>query len=347
MVPSPVSLKVIAPSRIDLAGATLDIYPLYVFEGGGLTINVAIDLYSEVQLDTRSDGLIRIESRDFGLSMEAENLETLHCQEEFRPLDLIVRILKFYRPHQGLELRTKNSAPAGSGLGGSSSLLVSLSTSLIQLNNLPLNKNQMIEFGANIEAQSIRIPTGKQDYFPPAYGGFHALWFQLDGIRREQLIFSSAFLDQMKRQILLGYSGASRFSGTSNWNMMKRYIDSEGPTVSNFNSIKQTVLGMYESLMEEDFDKFAESLAKEWEIRKTLAEGVTTPTVEKIFQAAQSEGALASKLCGAGGGGCFITLVKEGRQQAVREAIESSGGQLLEYGFSMSGVQVLEEDYST
>ena len=347
MILSPGRLKVIAPSRMDLAGATLDIYPLYVFEGGGLTINAAIDLYSEIQLDTRSDGRIQIESRDFELAMEAENLEELHCQEEFRPLDLIIRILKFYRPQQGLELRTKNSVPAGSGLGGSSSLLVSLSTGLIQLNNLPLNKNQMIEFGANIEAQSIRIPTGKQDYFPPAYGGFHALWFQLDGIRRERLIFSSDFIDQLNRQILLGYSGASRFSGTSNWNMMKRYIDSEGSTVLNLHRIKQTALAMYESLMEEDFGKFAECLAKEWEIRKTLAEGVTTPTVEKIFQAAQSEGALASKLCGAGGGGCFITLVEEGRQQPVREAIESRGGQLLEYVFSMSGVQVLEEDFST
>lgn len=335
-------LKATAPTRMDLSGATLDIYPLYVFEGGGLTLNAAIDLSSEVELEPRSDSCIRIESRDLGLVLEAARVEDLRSDGEYAPLDLIVRILQFYKVSQGLNLWTKSNVPPGSGLGGSSSLLISLSTALLQLEGLPFSKSQIIDFGAHIEAQSIRIPTGKQDYYPPAFGGFNALWFGLDGDRREPLQFSSSFQRRLQEQILLGYTGASRFSGTSNWNMMKRYIDNQGTTVADMRRIKETALAMYQSLQEESLEKFSQCLSREWDIRRGLAEGVTTPLIDKIFAAAAEHGALAGKICGAGGGGCFITLVREGSQEAVRKAIEENGGRVLDYRFSPVGVQVQE-----
>ena len=333
-------LKAAAPTRIDLAGATLDIYPLYVFEGGGLTLNAAIDLVSEVEIETRSDRRIHIEAKDLGLTLEVSELAELHGGGEFAPLDLIIRILKFYGPRTGLTVRTTSSVPAGSGLGGSSSLLISLSTALVQLENRPVTKTEIIDFGANIEAQSLRVPTGKQDYYPPSYGGFNALWFGLDGIRREPFSFSAGFRADLERRILLGYSGASRFSGTSNWNMMKRYIDEEDSTVAQFGRIKTTAMSMYESLKSEDLEAFTRCLAQEWENRKGLADGVSTVQVDKIFENAEKMGALASKICGAGGGGCFITVVREGCQTAVAEAIEESGGRVLDYRFSDSGVRV-------
>jgi len=333
-------LKVRAPTRIDLAGATLDIYPLYLFEGGGLTLNAAIDLCSEVELEEQSEDRIRIEATDLGLVLEGSDLEALHSKGEFAPLDLVLRVLKFYRPGNGLIVRTKNNVPPGSGLGGSSSLLVCLSTALLQWANRPVNKERMIEFGANIEAQSLRVPTGKQDYFPPAYGGFHALWFEIQGIRRERLTFSAKFENQLQDRILLGYSGASRFSGDTNWSMIKGYIENEGTTVVGLGKIKETALAMYRSLKEEDLDRFAECLTSEWNNRKGLAKGVTTPEIDRIFDAARQAGAQASKICGAGGGGCFLTVVGEGCQQAVKEAIQGEGGEVLDYHFSKFGVQV-------
>ncbi len=337
-------LRVRAPTRITLAGSTLDIYPLYLFEGGGLTLNAAIDLCSEVELERRSDQSIRIEATDLDLVLEGPDLEALHSTGEFAPLDLILRILRFYRPRHGLVVRTHSSVPPGSGLGGSSSLLICLSTALVQLENLPVNKQQMIDCGANIEAQSIRVPTGKQDYFPAAYGGFNALWFEIQGIRREPLTFSARLKSQLQDQMLLGYSGVSRFSGSSNWSVMRRYIENEGATVLRMGKIKEIALAMYQSLKEEDLDKFADCLAADWENQKGLAEGVTTPQIERIFTAAQQAGALASKICGAGGGGCFFTLVGEGSQEAVKKAIEENGGEILDYRFSESGVRVVEEE---
>ncbi|MDA2933801.1 GHMP kinase [Acidobacteria bacterium AH-259-D05] len=335
-------LRASAPTRIDLAGGTLDIHPLYLFEGGGLTLNVAIDLCTEVELEKRSDQWIRIEATDLDLVLEGSGLEELKSKGKFAPLDLVLRILNFYKPGCGLTVRTRSNVPPGSGLGGSSSLLVCLSTALIQLENLPFNKAQIIDLGANIETQSIRVPTGKQDYFPPAYGGFSALWLELQGVRREKLELSRQFKNQLQHQMLLGYTGATRFSGASNWSMMKRYIDGEDDTVARMRKIKETALAMYESLKQEDLNKFAQCLSMEWDNRKGLAEGVTTQEIERIFTSAAQAGALANKICGAGGGGCFVSLVRDGCRQAVSKAIQSNGGQILDYRFADSGVQVIE-----
>ena len=335
-------LKATSPTRLDLAGATLDIYPLYVFEGGGLTINAAIDLSSQVELEVRPDQRIRVESADLNLALEAPNLKELAVNRERAPLDLIVRILQFYRPSCGLNVRTRSTVPPGSGLGGSSSLLISLSSALVQLENRPVTKSQIIDFGAQIEAQSLGIPTGKQDYYPPAFGGFHALWFDLKGDRREPLRFSDRFQKLLETQVLLAYSGASRFSGANNWEIMKRYIEGQGKTVSRMKEIKKTTASMYRSLRAEDWTGFVRCLAEEWDNRRRLARGLATQEIEDLFAAAKRAGALASKVCGAGGGGCFITVVDRPHRQSVENAIENAGGRILPYCFAYSGVRVEE-----
>ena len=335
-------LKVSAPTRVDLAGATLDIYPLYLFEGGGVTLNAAIDLCARVEIETRLDNRIGLEAADLGLSLEAGGLDEFASKAEKTPLDLIARVLQFYQPSQGLNILTRSEVPAGSGLGGSSALLVSLSTALVQMENRPFSKMQIINFGADIEAQSLRIPTGKQDYFSAAYGGFNALWFELEGARRERLIFSEVFLKQLQSQILVGYSGESRFSGMNNWSVVKRYIDNRESAGGKLAKIRQTALAMYQRLKEEDLSGFADCLAQEWSNRKQLAPGVTNSAIDDIFAAAHQAGALASKICGAGGGGCFITLVEKGCQEAVKKAILDNGGEILGYHFSDRGVRVVE-----
>ncbi|MEE8350393.1 MAG: hypothetical protein V3R94_12530 [Acidobacteriota bacterium] len=295
-----------------------------------------------MELEKRSDRRIRIEAENLDLVLEASCLEELKSEGPFARLDLVVRIVKFYKPSCGLNVRIGSQVPAGSGLGGSSSLLVGLSTALIQLENRPLDRRQIIDVGADIETQSIRVPTGKQDYFPAAYGGVNALWFEVQGIRHEKLELSSPFKDQMQRQILLGYSGASRFSGSTNWDVMKRYIDGESGTVARMGKIRKTALDMYERLKQEDLNGFAQCLAEEWNNRKGLAQGVSTPGIEKIFKSTEQAGALANKICGAGGGGCFVSVVKEGHQAAVVEAITKNGGRVLDYSFAESGVQMIQ-----
>jgi D-glycero-alpha-D-manno-heptose-7-phosphate kinase len=327
-----------APTRMDLAGGTLDIWPLYLFEGEGITVNAAIDVSSHVRVETRGDSRIRLTAEDAGESLEVGSLEELPYGGTF---DLIVRILRFYAPRTGLNVTTKSDAPRGSGLGASSSLLITLSHVLNRLNGSGYTPEQIIDFGANIEAQCIGIPTGKQDYYPPTYGGVNAIWFQVQGNRVESL-GGEDLMGELEKWVVLSYTGISRFSGTNNWNMMKRYIDRRGTTVENLRRIKETAYRMREILLARDFYGFAKLVDEEWQNRRSLAKGVSNARIDRIMQAAKDAGALSSKICGAGGGGCMITVVEPSRRDAVESALNKAGAKVMQYRISRTGVQLEE-----
>ena len=326
-----------APSRTDLAGGTLDIYPLYLFEEGGITVNVAISIGSFVRLTTRDDRRIKLVSLDGDITEEADSLEELRFGGE---LDLLARIVKFYGPETGLTVETRNDAPRGSGLGASSSLLIALSGALIKLTEADVDEMTMVRYGANLEAQNVRVPTGKQDYYPALFGGLNALWFGVDGDVVEPIDLGQDGLREFEDRLVLTFTGESRFSGASNWNMLKTYLDDQGSAVANMKAIKATALAMREALLSRDFDLFAELLDQEWQNRRRLAEGVSTPRLEHLMSVAQDAGALASRICGAGGGGCMSSFCAPGKGAGVRAALESAGAECLPYEVARTGLTV-------
>jgi len=326
-----------APTRIDLAGGTLDIFPLYIFEGGGLTVNCAITLFSRVELSPGEN--ITITARDLGVSVSAPSAEELKPEGV---LELLMRAVRFARPSGGLTIVTENNVPKGSGLGASSSLLVTLLWALLGEKRAATDPHTFIDWCANIEAQSLGIPTGKQDYYAAFFGGLSAIHFDERGITREAITPSESFMSTLGRSLILSYTGISHFSGATNWDMMKGYIDNTGSTRDNMKRIKETAYAMRESLIAEDLAALARALSEEWENRKTLAEGVTNDTIEKMVAAARDKGALASKICGAGAGGCMITIAPPEKRAGVMEALESQGAVILDCAISPEGVTVEE-----
>ena len=141
---------------------------------------------------------------------------------------------------------------------------------------------------------------------------------------------------------MLTFTGETHFSGTSNWNMLKRYIDNEPGSRDSMKEIQRVAEEMRLALKAFDIDRFSELLAQEWESRKRLAEGVTTPGIDRMVDAAKAAGALASKICGAGGGGCMITLVAEGRSEEVEAALDAAGAQVLPFHIARQGLTVKE-----
>ncbi len=331
-------IQAFAPSRIDLAGGTLDVYPLYLFEDGGITVNMGISIGSHIRLVPRADSEIHLVSEDTATAQSAVSVDDL---ELGGPLDLMARVIKFYRPATGLEVYSRNDAPHGSGLGASSSLLISLSGALRELNKVTdVTDEQMVQYGSRLEAQNIRVPTGRQDYCAAIYGGLNAIWFEVEGDRVEPLAVSEKFIAALEELLVLSFTGETHFSGTSNWNMMKMYIENQGTTVANMKMIKQTALAMREACQDEDLDHLAQLLDQEWQNRRRLAEGVSTPQIERLMSAARENGARASKICGSGGGGCMITLAAPGASEAVIAALESHGAQHLPYTIHREGLTV-------
>ena len=329
------------PNRIDLAGGTLDIHPLYIFENGGMTVNLGIDLESRVELETREDKRIVLTSHDLGLTREYESLSALKSAPPFGgPLDLLARAVVFFEPSTGLTLRTRNDAPRGSGLGASSALLMAMFGALSRLEAEPPSIPHLIDWGANLEAQNLAIPTGKQDYFAAIYGGLSAIWFELRGNRHEAIEPANDFLSVLDSHIVLSFTGVSHFSGTNNWNMMKRYIDREGDTVERLGAIRETAHAMREAVSRGDIQAIAEVLDEEWRHRKELAEGVSTPEIDRMVASARRAGAYASKICGAGGGGCLFTLAPPSSAEQVRKALRAEGAQPLPCHIRRHGLHI-------
>ena len=331
------NVEAVAPCRIDLAGGTLDIWPLYLFLDGGLTVNIGIDLYSRVRISARQDQRIHLHSLDTGAELEAGSVEELPLGG---PLDLVARAVRFYRPAAGIDLWTENSAPKGSGLGASSSLLICLSGALNAFNGVDLSHECLVDCAANLEAQNIRIPTGKQDYYPPLHGGVNAIWFEVGGNRVEPLLVDECAFFTLEQRLLLSFTGISHFSGATNWDMTRNYIEGSGETRACLADIKATAVEMRACLLAGDFDRFARVLNQEWQNRRQLAEGVATAETDRMMAAAERAGAQASKLCGAGGGGCMITFVSEGAREAVAAALEAEGARPLAYRIARHGLQV-------
>jgi len=333
-------LSVQVPMRIDLAGGTLDVYPLYLFEDGGLTLNAAVNVYGYVTVEERADHQLHLISEDSGNEERYASLAEIGTEGEFA---LVKRALRYYRPHRGLTITLRSEAPRGSGLGASSALLMALSSALNVLEGLGFDRTRIIDLGANIEAQAIGIPTGKQDYFPPLYGGVCAIWFDVDGHFVERLDEGRDLIERLNERLILTYTNVSRFSGVTNWAMLKRYIEREGDTVAHMHRIKQVAYDCLASLRSGNLAAFAQLLAAEWENRKSLAEGVTTPEVEAQIAAALAAGAQACKICGAGGGGCMITYAEPAAVPAVREALVAAGATLMPLGAGAQPFRIVAE----
>jgi D-glycero-alpha-D-manno-heptose-7-phosphate kinase len=333
-----VILEATAATRMDLAGGTLDIWPIYLFEGEGMTVNAAITINSHVRVEERGDSEVHLSAADSNERLAARCVDELPVAGQ---LDLVARIVRCYPPKCGVSVTTSSEAPRGSGLGASSSLLIALSHALNRLNGTGYTPEQLVDFGANIEAQCIGIPTGKQDYYPPTYGGVNAIWFQALGNRVEPL-GGEDLAAELESRVVLSFTGISHFSGTNNWSMMKRYIDNRGTTVQNMRRIKDTAFRMRECLLAREYNRFAELVDEEWQNRKALARGVTNARIDGIMAAARDAGALASKICGAGGGGCMITVTEPSRRAAVEAALRRAGARVLDYRIARQGVQVRE-----
>jgi D-glycero-alpha-D-manno-heptose-7-phosphate kinase len=332
-----VRIRASAPTRIDLAGGTIDIWPLYLFHHGAQTLNAAISLRAHVEIVTRNDRTVEIVSEDTGQRIAADSHEELLTD---RTLPLLGKLVAAFGAHR-LTLRTRAESPAGAGIAGSSALNVAACGALARWTGCTAGSEQLLETAMNVEAQVIQVPTGLQDYRPAMYGGIAALELGAHGLRRVPLDIDRR---ELERRIVLCYTGAPRNSGTNNWEIMKRHIDGDRHVFDCFERIRDTAAAMREALARGDWHRTASALADEWENRKRLAPGVTTPMVDDLIARAQAAGAQAAKICGAGGGGCLFALAPPERVPAVREAFAAGGARLLDFTIEPTGLNVQQDE---
>jgi D-glycero-alpha-D-manno-heptose-7-phosphate kinase len=326
-----------APTRIDLAGGTLDIWPLYLFHEQAQTLNVAITLRQrcEIRALDRAQG-VAIRSLDTGSVVEAFHWSALRDSQE---LKLLGRLLHFFQA-DGLELVTQCESPFGAGIAGSSALNIAVCGALARWSRAPYDVDQLLQIAMNVEAQAIDVPTGVQDYRPALYGGIAAVELGVAGVRRVAVDVPPADLEA---RLVLAYTGASRNSGINNWEVTKRHIDGDRTVFDAFERIRDIAVAMRDALQRRAWPEVGRLIADEWDNRKRLAPGVTTPAIDTLIASAADAGSYGAKVCGAGGGGCLFCLTEPDRVAAVRQALTDGGARVLDYRVDMEGLRVTEE----
>jgi D-glycero-alpha-D-manno-heptose-7-phosphate kinase len=329
-----------APTRIDLAGGTLDIWPLYLFHDNSQTINFAINCYARCRVMPRKGRAIELVSLDLKVRETFASLAALNralAKPKRLRLPLLARLVLAFEPKTALSLETTSGSPAGAGLGGSSALNIAVSGALTRFTGRKLSRPKLIELARNVEAQVLGVPAGEQDYYSAMYGGVQAIRLLPQGVRPERLPVNNQALSE---RVVLCYTGQSRNSGINNWEVMKAHIDGDRRVIRQFDQIAAIATEMRQALAEADWNGVARLIRLDWEARKKNYPGITTQLIERLISAAHRNGSLAAKACGAGGGGCVLFLVKPEAKRRIERALEAEGARVIPVKVASRGLQI-------
>lgn len=330
-----------APTRIDLAGGTIDIPPIFLFHEGASTVNFGLSIRAGCCIETRDDDRIILRSVDQSDTVETTVADIASLKNEPR-LELLSKLVYFFRPTRGFELVTESKAPAGAGLAGSSTLNIACIAALNELTGSRYNEDRFIPIAAAVECQVIRVPTGYQDYFSAQYGGVASIKFGPDGMHREAIATDE---NELTSRIALCYTGEPRNSGINNWEITKRHIDGDAELFDLFDGIRDIAIGVREALENNDWERLGKLMVAEFELRKRLSPNITTPQMDAIIETAINNGAIAAKVCGAGGGGCIAFFCNAGTRSAVETAIATiEGVRVLDFTISPTGLELTTSD---
>jgi D-glycero-alpha-D-manno-heptose-7-phosphate kinase len=311
-----------APTRVDLAGGTLDLWPIYLFLEQPTTINMGISLFAKTHLQEnpakgQGDVLFLSDDQKIKFKVSIKDIIKKKPDEAKVPhqVGLHYRLLRYFLTRMetvrqvDLELSTHAMSPAGAGLGGSSALSVSLLAAIKtwaegQMFNPSAEGDLLIDIVRDIETDVIQVPAGLQDYYGAMYGGLQAMKWNVARHNRES--FGSSILDELRDRIVLFYSGQSRNSGINNWVLFKKFIDQDKSVQKKFHKINDSTLMLEKAIKAKNWEEIGFAIHDEWQVRKTLAKGISTKTMDEAFAHAMKKHKAVGKVCGAGGGGCFF-----------------------------------------
>ena len=287
----------------------------------------AISLRAHVQIEPHKGG-IALTSIDTGGAVRVAHWSELSASS---PLPLVALLARQYRV-DATSITTRGESPAGAGIAGSSALAMALCGALARWTHGSEQGEDLLRVAMNVECQTIRVPTGVQDYRPALYGGIAAVDLRVDGVHRVALDVDARALEE---RMVLAYTGVPRNSGTNNWEITKRHLDGDQHIFDCFERIRDTAVAMREALTRGDWDDVGRQIDIEWANRKRLAPGVTTNAIDDLIARARVAGATAAKVCGAGGGGCLVCYGPPAARAAIAAALTQGGARVLPYRIEM------------
>ncbi|MBQ3440389.1 MAG: dehydrogenase [Bacteroidales bacterium] len=326
-----------APLRLGLAGGGSDVSP-YSDLYGGLVLNATINLSAYCTIETLEGETVVVDAYD----------ADTHVTCPFGPVldgapDLIrgvyARIVKDFGPVPGaFSITTYNDAPAGSGLGTSSTMVVCILKCFAEWMNLPLGDYEIARLAYEIERKDLALAGGKQDQYAAAFGGFNYMEFLPDDIVIvNPLKIKGWIVDELESSMVLYYTGRSRSSAAIISEQQKNTSSGNATAIEAMHRIKQSSKDMKFALLKGDMAEFGRILGQAWEDKKKMAGAITNPVIQEAFDTALGAGAVAGKVSGAGGGGFMMLMVPPARKMAVVQALSRLPGQVMPFQFTERG----------
>ena len=352
------SIRVVSsrvPVRIDFAGGWTDV-PLFTSLRPGIVVNAAITLYTYAEVsalpgETKKvsrygyptkeyypDSTIRLYSLDLDEYVEAANIQNI---EYNGTMDLIKAACKKMEI-EGVEIVTRSDAPAGSGLGTSASLGVSLIGALSLFKRKRECGDRCAQIAFELETEELGLLSGTQDQYGAASGYINYITCMKKAVKVHWIPVVNTFQYMLEKSLVLVYTGHSRLSSNLHSNVVAAF--KEGENHGALSNLVESGLMAHEALCKSNMNLLGEAINLSWENQKKLHSSITNEQIEHLFELAQKNGMLAGKACGAGGGGCLLFLAQHNKEHLLRAAMKAAGVEILNFTFDTTGLQIWEQE---
>jgi D-glycero-alpha-D-manno-heptose-7-phosphate kinase len=329
-----------APLRIGLAGGGTDVSP-YSNLFGGAVVNATISLFANASIQLLDEDKIIIEALD------RNEIQEFNCSNQLPingTLDLLKgvynRIKKDYTiPTKGFRLSTSVDAPAGSGLGTSSTLVVAVLGAFKQMLHLSLSPYQTAQYAYDIERTDLQLTGGKQDQYAATFGGINFMeFYKDDSVKVNPLSIATTYLKELENNLVLYYTAISRESSNIIPEQVNNVINKNEKSITAMHHLKDQSIMMQNALLNGQLDEIGRLLDYGFTQKKLMANNISNTSIETIYTAAKNAGATGGKISGAGGGGFMIFYCPNNSRNAVINTLLGFGGQVKEFSFVEKGL---------
>jgi D-glycero-alpha-D-manno-heptose-7-phosphate kinase len=327
-----------APLRLGLAGGGTDVFP-YSDLYGGAVLNATISMYAYATIEPNEEGRIIFEAIDTG--------EKVDIKDEIKidgELDLLKgvcnRVLNdFAKKPLSFKLTTYVDAPPGSGLGSSSTLIVAAIGAFCEWLRLPLGEYDVAQLAYEVERKDLGIAGGKQDQYAAAFGGFNFMEFYDNGkVIVNPLRIKQEYINELEFSFLLYYTGTSRLSSEIIEAQQKSVMEKKKESIEAMNRVKEQAVLMKEVLLMGRLNEIGAIMDYGWQYKKQMADGISNPIIDRIYDEAKKAGATGGKISGAGGGGFMMLYCPGNSRYRVIEALKPFGGEFRRFQFTNYGL---------
>jgi len=332
-----------APLRLGLAGGGTDVSP-YCDEYGGAVLNVTINMYAYCTIEVCDNGGVVFEAadRDDTVELLAESHLPLDGKLDLH-IGVYNRIVMEFNNGNPLSFRmtTYSDAPAGSGLGSSSTMVVAIIKAFVEWLNLPLGEYEIAHLAYEIERNDLGLSGGRQDQYAATFGGFNFIEFSdKDRVIVNPLRIKHWIMDELESSIVLFFTGVSRESAKIIDEQKNSLATKQEKPIQAMHEVKEDSYSMKEAILKGDIKNFAAILSKSWEAKKRMAQSISNPYIDDIYTKAQNAGAYSGKVSGAGGGGFMIFVVDPVKKIRLIQVLNGMGdGQVMNFQFVIEGTR--------